>query len=124
MSDNIAELVARLEDGEVGYRPHVVGKMLAEAAQAITRIAGELRQVEAENEAERIANAQLFDRAYAAEVERDRLKEALKRIDTAFDNATRGKGNPERDLGWTGSSDNWGQILSWFAREALRGETK
>lgn len=54
--------------------------------------------------------------------ERDGLKEALADIDKAFQNATRGRGNYERDLGWTGSGDNPGQIFAWYARQAL-GDT-
>lgn len=48
-----------------------------------------------------------------------RQAEALNAIVTAWDNATRGNGNPERDLGWTGSRDNWGQIFAWYAKAAL-----
>jgi len=36
-----AELIARLRDAEVGYRPHVVGKYLAEAADALSSLVRE-----------------------------------------------------------------------------------
>ena len=51
-----------------------------------------------------------------------RQGEVLKAIVTAWRNATSGRGNPERDLGWTGSQDNWGQIFAWYAERALATE--
>lgn len=89
MSDNIADLVAKIE------------------------------ALEAENEAERIANAQLFDRAYAAEVERDRLA-ALLEVSTftpwlrEWCKAKFGK--------WITHNTAKGALNDLRAREALRGE--
>lgn len=56
-----------------------------------------------------------------------RYGKALRAIVRAWQNATGGRGNAERDLGWTGSADNWGQIFAWYAGAALSlpaGETE
>lgn len=99
----------------------------AEAAAAIERLLAErdeanrqigMWQVSYTNAQDR-GDAWMAD-AKAAEAQRDKLKEALTKIDAAFQNAVRGNGNFERDLGWTGSNDNMGEIFAWFARQALK----
>ena len=56
-----------------------------EAAAAIERLLAERDEARAETENERVHNAELFSRAFAAEAQRDKLKAALKPFACAAD---------------------------------------
>lgn len=91
----------------------IASNLASEAAAAIERLLAE------RDESDRAASAMSSDLFRMAD-ERDKLKEALTKIDAAFQNAVRGNRNFERDLGWTGSQDNMGEIFAAFARQALQ----
>jgi hypothetical protein len=150
MSDNIAELVSRLEEEAERLSGHSIDRssvdagissnLATEAAQALTRIAGERDALlsgetavlpHTRRHAEdlytvavaclKTYGVDVESRAQAAEVERDRLREALRPFVPA---------EPMASLLWGDMDDDaTGTItvkLADFrrAREALRGETK